>query len=51
MKVSDLLLVDHEGNVVEGEGLLNGAAFTIHSRVHAARPDVIAACSRSLCLR
>lgn len=43
MKVSDLLLVDHEGNVVEGEGLLNGAAFTIHSRVHAARPDVIAA--------
>ncbi|WP_299770167.1 class II aldolase/adducin family protein [uncultured Pseudoteredinibacter sp.] len=43
MKVSDLLLVDHEGNVVEGQGLLNGAAFTIHSRVHAARPDVIAA--------
>lgn len=43
IRVSDLLLVDHEGNVVEGEGLLNGAAFTIHSRVHAARPDVIAA--------
>ncbi|WP_299981383.1 class II aldolase/adducin family protein [uncultured Pseudoteredinibacter sp.] len=43
MKVSDLLLVDHQGNVVEGEGLLNGAAFTIHSRVHAARPDVVAA--------
>lgn len=43
MRVSDLLLVDHDGNVVEGDGLLNGAAFTIHSRVHAARPDVIAA--------
>ncbi len=43
IRVSDLLLVDHEGNVVEGEGLLNGAAFTIHSRVHAARPDVVAA--------
>ena len=43
MRVSDLLKVDHEGNVVEGEGLLNGAAFTIHSRVHFHRPDVIAA--------
>ncbi len=43
IRVSDLLLVDHEGNVVEGDGLLNGAAFTIHSRVHAARPDVVAA--------
>ncbi len=43
MKVSDLLLVDHQGNVVEGQGLLNGAAFTIHSAIHKARPDVIAA--------
>ncbi len=43
IKVSDLLLVNHQGEVVEGEGLLNTAAFTIHSRIHAARPDVIAA--------
>ncbi len=43
MCVSDLLLVNHTGEVVEGDGLLNGAAFTIHSRVHMARPDVIAA--------
>ena len=43
MKQSDLLLVNHEGEVVEGNGLLNGAAFTIHSQVHAARPDVVAA--------
>ena len=43
IKVSDLLLVNHHGEVVEGEGLLNGAAFTIHSKVHAARPDVVAA--------
>ena len=28
MKVSDLLLVNHKGEIVEGEGLLNGAAFT-----------------------
>ena len=43
IKVSDLLLVDHEGQIIEGQGLLNGAAFTIHSHIHAARPDVIAA--------
>lgn len=43
IRVSDLLLVDHQGNIVEGAGLLNGAAFTIHSQIHKARPDVIAA--------
>lgn len=43
IKVSDLLLVNHDGKVVEGEGLLNGAAFTIHSHIHQARPDVVAA--------
>jgi len=43
MKVSDLLLVSHEGEVVEGEGLLNRAAFTIHSRIHMAHPEVTAA--------
>lgn len=43
MTMSDLLLVDHKGDIVEGEGLLNGAAFTIHSRIHMARPDVTAA--------
>jgi ribulose-5-phosphate 4-epimerase/fuculose-1-phosphate aldolase len=43
MKVSDLLLVNHQGEVVEGDGLLNGAAFTIHSRIHMAKPEVTAA--------
>lgn len=43
MTVSDLLLVDHTGKVVEGEGLLNGAAFTIHSRIHMSNPKVNAA--------
>jgi len=43
MRVSDLLCVDHAGNVVAGEGLLNGAAFTIHSRIHMAHPRVTAA--------
>lgn len=43
IKVSDLILVSHKGDVVEGNGMLNGAAFAIHSHVHMARPDVIAA--------
>jgi ribulose-5-phosphate 4-epimerase/fuculose-1-phosphate aldolase len=43
IRVSDLLRVDDQGQVVEGDGLVNGAAFAIHSQVHAARPDVVAA--------
>jgi ribulose-5-phosphate 4-epimerase/fuculose-1-phosphate aldolase len=43
IKMSQLILVNDRGEVVEGEGLLNGAAFTIHGNIHAARPDVIAA--------
>lgn len=43
MKMSDLLLVNHKGEIVEGKGLLNGAAFTIHSQIHMAKPEVNAA--------
>ncbi len=43
IRTSDLLLVNHEGEVVEGHYPLNRAAFAIHSQVHAARPDVVAA--------
>jgi ribulose-5-phosphate 4-epimerase/fuculose-1-phosphate aldolase len=43
MRASDLILVDHDGRVVAGDGILNTAAFRIHSEVHAARPDVVAA--------
>jgi len=44
IKVSDLIRVDEEGEIVEGKHtLLNQAAFAIHSRLHLARPDVIAA--------
>lgn len=42
IKVSDLLLIDEEGHVVEGNRRTNKAAFWIHSSVHNARPDVIA---------
>ena len=43
IRVSDLLLVRHDGTIVKGDGPLNQAAFAIHSQVHAARPDVIGA--------
>ena len=41
--VSNLLLVNAAGEVVEGKHPVNRAAFAIHSQVHHARPDVIAA--------
>ncbi|KAJ7816253.1 class II aldolase/adducin domain-containing protein [Mycena leptocephala] len=47
---SDLLFVDHKGEILEGSGqkdgpfrILNTAAFMIHSTIHAARPDVLCA--------
>src|ERR1700742_3082225 len=43
IRVKDLLLVNERGEVVEGDWPLNAAAFAIHSQVHAARPDVVAA--------
>ena len=43
VRASDLVLVNDNGEVVEGNGGVNAAAFAIHSQVHAARPDVIAA--------
>ena len=43
IKISDLLLVNHDGEVVQGDRPVNVAAFAIHSRLHKARPDVNAA--------
>jgi len=45
IRVSDLMLVNHDSEIVEhGEvKRLNRAAFAIHSRLHKARPDVLAA--------
>ena len=43
IRVGDLIRVDDAGVVVEGGRPVNKAAFCIHSKVHAARPDVIAA--------
>lgn len=43
IRTSDLLLVDQDGQVVSGEGRVNPAGYAIHSQIHAARPDVVAA--------
>jgi len=42
MRVSDLILVNHSGDVVYGAQPVNRAAFVIHSAIHSARPDVVA---------
>jgi ribulose-5-phosphate 4-epimerase/fuculose-1-phosphate aldolase len=43
VKASDLIRVDHDGNIIEGSRPVNKAAFCIHSEVHKARPDALAA--------
>jgi ribulose-5-phosphate 4-epimerase/fuculose-1-phosphate aldolase len=37
------VMVNEKGEVVEGDRPVNESAFAIHSRVHMARPDVVAA--------
>ena len=41
--VSDLILVNPEGDIVHGNRPVNAAAFAIHHAIHEARPDVVAA--------
>ena len=43
VRVSDLICVNHKGEVIEGNYSVNRAAFAIHSQIHAARPEVVAA--------
>jgi ribulose-5-phosphate 4-epimerase/fuculose-1-phosphate aldolase len=44
VKVSNLILVDHEGNLVEGKHALNRAGFVLHAAVHEMHPDILAMC-------
>ena len=43
IRASDLIRVNEQGEVVEGKYPVNAAAFAIHSQVHQARPDIVAA--------
>jgi ribulose-5-phosphate 4-epimerase/fuculose-1-phosphate aldolase len=44
VRVSDLLLVDHEGTVIEGSWAVNRAGFVLHSAIHQANPHIVASC-------
>lgn len=44
VKVSNLILADHTGMVVEGRHAINRAGFVLHSAVHEAHPDILAMC-------
>ena len=43
IRVSDLILLNHEGEVVYGNHPVNRAAFVLHAAIHPARPDIVAA--------
>ena len=44
VKVSNLILADHQGRVVEGKHAVNRAGFVLHSAVHEAHQDIVAMC-------
>lgn len=44
VKLSNLILADHSGKVVEGSYALNRAGFVLHAAVHEANPDIVAMC-------
>src|SRR5690606_20995118 len=44
VKLSNLILADHAGKVVEGRHAINRAGFVLHSAVHEAHPDIVAMC-------
>ncbi len=44
VKISNLVLADHEGRVVEGRHALNRAGFVLHAAIHAENPDLVAVC-------
>lgn len=44
VKISNLILADHQGMVVEGDYALNRAGFVLHAAVHEEYPEVMAMC-------
>jgi ribulose-5-phosphate 4-epimerase/fuculose-1-phosphate aldolase len=44
VKLSNLILADHTGKVIEGSYALNRAGFVLHAAVHEANPDIVAMC-------
>lgn len=44
IRVSDLVQVDHDGTLLEGEVPVNPVGVRLHAAVHRARPEVVAVC-------
>ena len=44
VKLSNLILANHRGEVVQGKHALNRAGFVLHAAVHEAHPDIVAMC-------
>lgn len=44
VRVSNLILADHKGKVVQGEHAINRAGFVLHAAVHEAHPDIVSMC-------
>ena len=42
--LSNLILVDHDGKVIEGDYAVNRAGFVLHAAVHEEHPDILAMC-------
>ncbi len=44
IKVSDLVQIDHTGNLLHGDRPVNPVGVLLHAAVHRARPEVVAVC-------
>ena len=44
VKISNLILANHQGEVVQGSYAINRAGFVLHAAVHEAHPDIVAMC-------
>ena len=44
VKISNLILVDHHGTVIQGSYAVNRAGYVLHAAVHEAHPDIVAMC-------
>ncbi|WP_200306221.1 class II aldolase/adducin family protein [Paracraurococcus ruber] len=44
VRMSNLILADHDGRVVEGKYAINRAGFVLHAAVHQEYPDIVAMC-------
>ena len=44
IRVSDLVQIDHDGNLLQGDRPVNPVGVLLHAAVHRARPDVVALC-------